>query len=82
MGIRTTVTLDEDVLRRLKEESRRRDIPFRQILNDVLRSGLISGMSQTSRHLSIGPVNMGLRPGLNYDSAAGLLEIGEGEAFR
>ena len=82
MRTRTTVTLDNDVLQRLKEESRRRGMPFRQTLNDVLRSGLISGPPQTPRHLSIGPKNMRLRPGLNYDSVTTLLEIGEGEAYR
>ncbi len=82
MSIRTTVALDEDVLERVKQESRTRGVPFRQTLNDVLRSGLVAGSATVPRRLRITAKNMGVRPGLNYDSVAALLEIGEGEAHR
>jgi len=82
MSIRTTVTLDEDVLERLKEHSRSKGIPFRQAINDVLRSGLIA--SQLPREKPTLPPgrDLGLRPGLNYDSIETLLEIGEGPFHR
>jgi Arc/MetJ family transcription regulator len=42
MSIRTTVTLDEDVLQRVKEESRLRGASFRDTLNDLLRQALLA----------------------------------------
>jgi len=38
--MRTTVTLDPDVERLLRNEVRRRGEPFKQILNEALRRGL------------------------------------------
>ena len=83
MGIRTTVTLDEDVHERLKEESRKRGAPFRQTLNDVLRTGLLASRQQPpGRRFVIKPRRMGVRPGISYDSIPALLELGEGEGHR
>jgi hypothetical protein len=80
MSIRTTVTLDEDVVDRLKQEARSKGIPFRQALNDTLRSGLlVSRKSPEAPVFRIVPKHMGTRPGLNYDNVSALLELGEGE---
>ena len=38
--MRTTVTLDPDVERLLKDAMRERDVSFKQALNDALRKGL------------------------------------------
>lgn len=38
--MRTTVTLDPDVFRLLKEAEHRSGLPFKQVLNDALRAGL------------------------------------------
>ncbi|HYZ87577.1 MAG TPA: hypothetical protein VE621_24390 [Bryobacteraceae bacterium] len=38
MSTRTTVTLDDDVLERVKRESRSRGASFRDTLNDLLRT--------------------------------------------
>jgi hypothetical protein len=46
--MRTTLTLDDDVADKLKSLSRKRRLPFRQVLNDVLRQGL-SGRPSPSR---------------------------------
>ena len=40
VGVRTTITLDDDLAAALKELSRRRQTPFRQVVNEVLRAGL------------------------------------------
>jgi hypothetical protein len=83
MSIRTTVTLDEDVAERLKQEARSRGLPFRQVLNDVLRSGLLAArVPSQAPPFVIKPKRMGTRPGINYDNTAALLEIGEGESHR
>ena len=83
MGIRTTVTLDEDVVERLRQEARSRSLPFRQVLNDVLRSGLLpERVPSQAPPFRVKPKRMGTRPGVNYDNIAALLEIGEGVSHR
>ena len=83
MSIRTTVTLDEDLVERLKQEARSRGIPFRQALNDILRSGLIaSRAARQAPPFRIKPKHMGTRSGLNYDNIAALIELGEGDNHR
>lgn len=83
MSIRTTVTLDEDVLERVKEESRTRGASFRETLNDLLRVAL-AGQTRPplKRTLKIKARNMGLFPGLNYDDVEGLIEYAEGPNHR
>jgi hypothetical protein len=83
MSIRTTVTLDGDVLERTKDFSHRRGIPFRQALNDLVRAGLHAESAAAPRRvLKIKPKHMGLLPGLSYDNIERLLEIGEGDRHR
>jgi hypothetical protein len=80
MSIRTTVALDEDVLERVKHESRSRGVSFRDTLNDLLRMALLQQEKKPRRRkLRITPIPMGYRGGLNYDDVGSLLEYGEGE---
>lgn len=83
MSIRTTVTLDDDVLERVKRESRSRGASFRDTLNDLLRAGLLNLETRPrSRTLKIKPTHMGYRAGLNHDDVESLLEYGEGDQHR
>jgi hypothetical protein len=83
MSIRTTITLDDDVLARVKRESLTRGAPFRDTLNDLLRLALLNtGGKPARRSIDIKPNHMGYRPGLNYDSIESLLEYGEGDSHR
>jgi hypothetical protein len=83
MSIRTTITLDDDVLAKVKRESRARGASFRDTLNDLLRAALLNLEEKPKRRtLRIKPVAMGYRPGLNYDDVESLLEYGEGEQHR
>jgi len=52
MSIRTTVTLDEDVYERLKEESRRRGVPFRQTLKRWFGEDLPLPENRSAGHAS------------------------------
>jgi hypothetical protein len=80
MSIRTTVTLDEDVLERVRRESRSRGATFRDTLNDLLRTALLRLETRPSpRALHIKPAHMGYKAGLNHDDIESLLEYGEGE---
>ena len=39
-GVRTTLTIDDDLMARLKEEAHRRSVPFRDVVNAALRRAL------------------------------------------
>jgi hypothetical protein len=83
MSIRTTVALDEDVLERVKQESRSRGASFRETLNDLLRSALVKGDAPPRRcGFRVKATHMGYRPGLNYDDVESLLGYAEGEGHR
>jgi hypothetical protein len=82
MSVRTTVTLDDDVLDRVKRESRSRGTSFRDTLNDLLRTALSLENLPKRRTLQIKPARMGHRTGLNYDDVEALLEYAEGEQHR
>jgi hypothetical protein len=83
MSIRTTVTLDDDVVARVKRESMSRGASFRDTLNDLLRMALLNaGNKPPRRSLRIEPTHLGYKPGLNYDSIKSLLEYGEGDTHR
>jgi hypothetical protein len=83
MSIRTTVTLDEDVLERVKRESRSRGASFRETLNDLLRAALLHLETRPGgRKIRIKPAHMGYNPGLNHDSIESLIEYGEGAQHR
>jgi len=83
MSIRTTVTLDDDVVARVKHESQSRGASFRDTLNDLLRAALLGVDSKPRRRtLRIKPTHMGHKPGLNYDSIESLIEYGEGDRHR
>lgn len=83
MSIRTTVTLDEDVAARVKRESQARGASFRDTLNNLLRTALLTAdLRKQRRTLRIKPADMGYRPGLNYDNIESLIEYGEGELHR
>ena len=83
MSIRTTVTLEDDVVAGVKRESVSRGMPFRDTLNELLRAALLSANSKPQRReLIIQPSHMGYKPELNYDHIESLLGYGEGDRRR
>jgi hypothetical protein len=81
MSIRTTVTLDEDVLDRVKDECRSRGMSFKATLNDLLRTALLK--PEPAKRNLIGPATkMGQHPYLDYNDVESLIEYGEGETHR
>ncbi|MCU0244936.1 MAG: hypothetical protein MUC42_00080 [Bryobacter sp.] len=83
MSIRTTVTLDEDVLERVRAESRARGASFRDTLNELLRVALVLQAPDPRRQAyKVRAKPVGLRPGLSYDNIEALLSYGEGEDHR
>ncbi len=73
--MRTTLTLDPDVVRLLKEEEHRRRTSFKEVVNDAIRRGL----SPRARAEAPGPYRVEshrttLRPGID---PAGLNELAD-----
>ncbi len=81
MSIRTTVTLDDDVVERVKSESRSRGMSFKATINDLLRSALVKP-EPMKRDLPGPTTKMGQHPYLDYDDVEGLIEYGEGVMHR
>lgn len=64
--MRTTLTLDPDVVRMLRDETHRRRKPFKQVVNDALRRGLSPGPSRRGRpRYRVKPHVTTLRPGVD-----------------
>ncbi len=78
--MRTTVTLDTDVERMLKEEMHRSRRSFKETLNDVVRSGLSHNPAKRGR-VVIEAKPMGLRAGLDPAGLNKLADDLEAEAF-
>ena len=63
--MRTTLTLDDDLAAALKEQARRTEQPFKQVINDTLRRGLSPALAETGPGYQVRPHNSGFRPGVD-----------------
>ncbi len=81
--MRTTLTIDDDVLDRAKAVAGRRNIPFRRVVNEALRVGLQTVEKEPeSRPYRTRPYDMGLKPGRDLDNIQEILAQIEGEDRR
>jgi len=81
--MRTTLTIEDDVLERAKSVAARLQAPFRRIVNEALRTGLEAVETPAKRRpYHTKPHRMGLKPGRNLDNIQELLAQIEGEHFR
>ncbi|MBV8106581.1 MAG: hypothetical protein JO223_18520 [Hyphomicrobiales bacterium] len=82
--MRTTLTLDDDIAAKRKAESRRAGRPFKEIVNETLRSGLTARRLRAQQQtFKITARDLGdLRPGLSLDNVAELVEQVEGSLHR
>lgn len=82
--MRTTLSLDDDVARLLKKESRRSGAPFKQTVNHFLRLGLTANTRKPAsrKPFTVTPRKLGLPPGVTYDNVEQVLEAIEGPAHR
>lgn len=65
--MRTTLTLDDDLAKRLKELARASGGSFKQVVNQVLRRGLSSGEgpSEPPEPFRVVPKACGFKPGVD-----------------
>lgn len=73
--MRTTVTLDADVVAALHRAARDRGTSFKQVLNDAVRRGLST--QPTARRYRTPSRDMGLRAGFDIDKALALAAADE-----
>jgi hypothetical protein len=77
--MRTTVTLEPDVARKIKELARRRCASFAAMLNEVLRRG-VARSAPTPRFVVEAPAR-GFRPGIDATKLNELVDELEVEDF-
>ncbi len=78
--MRTTLTLDPDIAAKLRALARERGVPFKDVVNGVLRLGLARGDAAPANPYRVPSKPLGLRPGYDLDHAlqlAGQLEDAE-----
>lgn len=78
--MRTTLTLDDDVAALLKRQARKTGEPFKQVVNETLRRGLIADKQPTRKPFKVKPINLGLPR--DFDKVEDLLEYLEGPGHR
>jgi Ribbon-helix-helix protein, copG family len=81
--MRTTVTLDDDVAAKLKEEARRQKTSFKEVLNSSVRQGLRASTPQATEPYRLHPRALRARPGVDLDRALALAgELEDAEILR
>ncbi len=77
--MRTTLTLDEDVVVKLRARCRESAESFKEVVNEMLRLGLNARRDQMpDRPFRVRARALSLRPGFSLDNVAELLEQLEG----
>ena len=71
---RTTLTLDDDVVAKLKAVIRRTGRSFRETVNEALRRGLVDKMASKIPPYAAPARNLELKPGFDLDCTGRLLE--------
>jgi hypothetical protein len=81
--MRTTLTLDEDVLDRARLLAKSLHTPFRKVVNEALRAGLEEiSKPAAQRPYQTKPHRMELREGYDLDNIQEVLAVAEGEDFK
>ena len=80
--MRTTLTLDEDVARLLRQETRRSGKSFKDAVNQFLRLGMAAARQRPRKPFVVTPRNLGLPPGFDYDKVEQVIEFLEGPFHR
>lgn len=81
--MRTTITLDADVYRKLESETRRTGRSFKEVVNEHLRRSLAAGKPETRRTpFRVNAQPMGIQPGVDLSNIQQLLDELDGPARR
>lgn len=81
--MRTTLTLDDDVAAKLRDEITRSQRSMKEVLNTFLRRGLEAPRDEDlAAPFSVAARPMGLRDGVDLDDISGLLDRLDGAGRR
>jgi len=81
--MRTTLTIDDDVLDRARTIADRLRCPFRRVVNEAIRAGLQAVEEPArSRRYHTQPRKLGLKAGRSLDNIHELIAQMEGEEHR
>jgi hypothetical protein len=81
--MRTTLSIDDDVLEKAKAAAAKRRLPFRTVINEALRAGLKTlGTPPPAVPYRTHAQKLGLKAGRNLDNIQELLAQVEGEDAR
>lgn len=81
--MRTTLTIDDDVMDKARAVAFKSRVSFRRIINEALRAGLALVEKPAKRKpYRTKARDMKLRPGFNLDNIQEVLAQAEGENFR
>ena len=78
--MRTTLIIDDDLGAALKEQAKRTDQSFKQVVNDALRRGLSSVLPEVAPAYRVQPLDSGFKPGvdpLRLNQMSDELEVSE-----
>ncbi|MBI3688234.1 MAG: ribbon-helix-helix protein, CopG family [Actinobacteria bacterium] len=81
--MRTTLTLDDDLAAQLRRLARETGRPFKQLVNEALRAGLMPTSADRSETAPTPTFDLGLRPGIDLIRARHLAtELEDEETLR
>lgn len=82
--MRTTITLEEDVAAALRRIGTKRKLPFKDLVNLLLREGIKSWSTSTSpkKQFVTKEVDLGKPRFSNVDNIGEVLAVAEKESFR
>jgi len=78
--MRTTLTIDDDVIALLKRAERERGLSFKQVVNEALRRGLSVAVAPGVAE-PLPSYRLGSRPGIDLTKSLALAEALEDEAL-
>jgi hypothetical protein len=81
--MRTTLTIDDDLAGLLQRRAQELGLPFKEVVNRVLRQGLAEvARSPRSSRVKTRPHSFGFKPGIDLDRLNHLADQLETEAIR
>ncbi len=80
--MRTTLSLDEEVAERLRQEVAASKRPFKQVVNDALRRGLRLAAPPRKKRYRVRPHTSSFHPGVDPARLNQLVDELEGASFR
>jgi hypothetical protein len=76
------LSLDDDVARLLERESRRSGASFKEVVNRLIRLGLMAANHPSRKPFIVKPRKLGMPVGFSYDNVEQLIERLEGAEHR